>query len=123
MGEELSAEDQVVLRQWIAVVQATPSVVKAVLGGIQLNFQRVIVEFFGSRLGVPSDALEPTMLAAAAQGIIQAARTLWFFHGGDLASIVSESLEILERGFAMNPTAGLDESAPWTTGGAVRGQE
>jgi hypothetical protein len=77
--------------------------VKAVLGGIQLKTQQVIAEFFGSRLGVPSDNLAPTMLAAAAQGIIQTAHARWFILGGDLANTVSEGLEILERGFVENP--------------------
>ena len=86
-----------------AVIVATPNVVKAVLGGIQLNTQRVIAEFFGSRLGLPSDALVPTMLAAAAQGVIQAAQTQWFFHDGDLATTISECLEVLERGIGTDP--------------------
>ena len=36
------------------------------------------------------------MLAAAAQGVIQAAQTQWFLHGGDLATMISEGLEVLE---------------------------
>ncbi len=96
----LSAEDPEVVRRWIAVIQATPSVLKAVVGGIQLTSQRIIAEFFGSRLGLPGDALVPTMLAAAAGGVIMAAHTRWFFFGGDLAVTVSQSLEVLETGFA-----------------------
>jgi AcrR family transcriptional regulator len=99
----LSAEDPVLVRRWIAVVQATPSVLKAVVGGIHLRSQRVIAEFFGSRLGLPHDALVPTMLAAAAGGVIVAAHTQWFFFGGDLAATVSESLEVLEAGFGSDP--------------------
>ena len=50
------------------------------------------------RLDVPSDDLVPTMLAAAVGGVIQAAQTQWFLHGGDLAARISEGLEVLERG-------------------------
>ena len=39
------------------------------------------------------------MLAAATQGVIQAAQTQWFFQDGDLAAMISEGLEILESGF------------------------
>lgn len=82
---------------------------KSVLGGIQLNSQRVIAEFFGSRLALPGDALVPTMLAAAAQGVIQAAQTQWFLHDGDLAMTISECLEVLERGIGTDPKT-------WSTG-------
>jgi AcrR family transcriptional regulator len=100
----LSREDPVVVRRWITVVQATPSVLRAVVGGIQLNFQRVIAEFFGSRQGLPGEALVPTMLSAAAGGVIMAAHTQWFFLGGDLAATVAASLEVLEAGFGSDPT-------------------
>jgi TetR/AcrR family transcriptional regulator, regulator of mycofactocin system len=103
LGEVLANEDPVALRRWIAVVQATPGVLRAVVGGIQIKFQRVVADFFGSRLGVPGDALVPTMLAAAAGGIIQTAHARWFFDGGDLATTVSESLEVLEIGFGKDP--------------------
>ena len=48
LTEVLSAEDSGAVRRWIGVVQATPSVLKAVVGGIQLKTQRVIAEFFAS---------------------------------------------------------------------------
>jgi AcrR family transcriptional regulator len=98
LEQELSSEDAALLRRWIAVVAATPSVLRAVIGGIQLKSQPVIADFFGSRLGLPSDALVPIMLAAAVGGVIQAANTHWFFNGGSLATTISESLEVLERG-------------------------
>jgi len=101
--EELSSEDAVALRRWIAVVAATPSVLRSVLGGIQLKSHRVMAEFFASRLGVPSDALAPTMLAAAAGGVIQAALTYWFFHGGDLANILTEGFGVLDKGVGTDP--------------------
>jgi AcrR family transcriptional regulator len=92
-----SLEDTELLRRWTDVIAATPNVVRPVLGGIQLKSHRLIAAFLGSRLGMASDALVPTMLAAAAGGIIQAAQTQWFFLGGDLATKLSEGLEVLER--------------------------
>jgi AcrR family transcriptional regulator len=109
LAEAVSAEDAELLRRWIAVVAATPSALRGVLGGIQLKAQRVIAEFFGARLGLPSDALVPTMLAAAAGGVIQAAQTQWFFHGGDLPTAFSDGLEVLERGLGTDPRT-------WPTG-------
>ncbi len=105
LEERLSAEDTAHLRRWIAVVAATPSVLRAVVGGIQLKSNRVMAEFFRSRLGLPSDALVPTMLAAAAGGVIQAANTYWFIHGGALATIMSDSLHVLENGIGTDPRA------------------
>jgi hypothetical protein len=91
------------LRRWTDVVAATPSLVKAVLGGIQLKSHRAIAEFFASRLDMPSDALPPVVLAAAVGGVIQAAQTQWFILGGDLATRLSDGLEILERGIGSDP--------------------
>jgi AcrR family transcriptional regulator len=102
-AEQISTEEPELLRRWMTVIQATPNVVPAVLGGIQLKTQRVIAEFLGSRLGVPSDALVPTMLAAATQGVVQATQTQWLFHGGDLANAISAGLEVLERGIGTDP--------------------
>ena len=103
LEEVVSAEDMALLRRWIAVIVATPSVLRGVLGGIQLKGHRVIAEFFGARLGMPSDALVPTMLAAAAGGVIQAAQTHWSLHGGDLATVISEGLDVLESGIGTDP--------------------
>jgi AcrR family transcriptional regulator len=97
LPEVLAAEDPVLIRRWIAVVAASPSVVKAVLGGIQLKSHRTIADFLGARLGVPGDALVPSMLAGAVGGVIQTANTRWFLQGGDLATILSDGLELLER--------------------------
>ena len=105
LAEQVASEDAVLLRRWTAVISSTPSVIRGVLGGIQLNTQRVIAEFLGSRLDLPSDALVPMMLAAATQGVIQAAQTQWFFQGGDLATIISEGLQVLERGIDTAPNA------------------
>ena len=85
------------------MVAATPAVLKGVLGGIQIKGHRVIAEFFGDRLGMPGDALVPTMLAAAAGGVIQAAQTHWYFVGGDLSTAMSDGLDVLERGIGTDP--------------------
>ena len=101
--EEFSAVDPIVLRRWIAVIAANPNVMKGVVGAIQLKIQPVIAEFFGSRLGMPGEALVPTMLAAATVGVVQAAHTQWYIHDGDLATTMSESLAVLERGISTDP--------------------
>lgn len=101
--EEFSAVDPLLLRRWISVIAGNPNVMKGVVGAIQLKIQPVIAEFFGSRLGLPSDALVPTMLAAATMGVVQAAHTQWYIHDGDLATTMSESLAVLERGISTDP--------------------
>ena len=103
LEEVVAAEDEELVRRWIAVIVATPSVLKGVLGGIQLKGHRVIAEFFGARLGLGSDALVPTIMAAAVGGAIQAAQTQWYFRGGDLAASISEGLMVLERGIGTDP--------------------
>ena len=92
----VSAEDPVLRKRWIAIVAATPSALRAVLGGCILLLNGVLAEFFGSRLSLPADALVPRMLAAAASGVIKAAETHWVLHGGNLATIASEGLGVLE---------------------------
>jgi AcrR family transcriptional regulator len=103
LEEVVSAEDPAYGRRWTTVVAATPNVVNGVIGGIQLKSHRVIAEFLGARFGVPGDDLVPTMLAAAVGGVIQAAQTQWFLHGGDLATRISEGLEVLEGGIGSDP--------------------
>jgi AcrR family transcriptional regulator len=93
----VSAEDPVLLRRWIAVVAATPSALRAVLGGCILTLDGMMAEFFGSRLSVPADTLVPTVLAAAAGGVIKAGETRWLLHGGNLATSISEGLRVLEE--------------------------
>lgn len=97
LTEQISAEDPKLLRRWIAIVAASPPVLNAVLGGIQVKMHRVIADFLGSRLGLPSNALVPTMLAAASGGIVQAAHIDWYLNGGDLATKISEGFEVLEQ--------------------------
>jgi AcrR family transcriptional regulator len=96
-------EDAELRRCWTGVVAATPSVLNGVMGGILLKTQRVIAEFLGDRLGMPSDSLVPMMLAAAAQGVVQAAQIHWWVNGGDLATTISEGLAVLERGIGSDP--------------------
>jgi len=108
--EVLEAEDAALVRRWVSVIASSPSVLKSVVGGIQLKSHRVLAEFLGSRLGVPSDGLVPTMLAAAAGGIIQAAQTHWYYHGGDLAATVSKSLGVLERGIGTDLDIWFEDS-------------
>jgi AcrR family transcriptional regulator len=112
LEEAMSVTDAELVRRWTAVIVATPSVLRGVVGGIQLKTQRVIAAFFGSRLSLPSDSLVPTMLAAAAIGVMQAAQTQWFIHGGDLATRLSQSLEVLERAISSDPrTWSADDAA------------
>jgi len=101
--EAVSAEDLALLRRWITVISATPSVLRGVMGGIYLKTRMVLAEFFGARLGLPSEALIPTMLAAAVGGVLEATQTQWFFSGGELVAMISDSLEVLERGIGTDP--------------------
>jgi AcrR family transcriptional regulator len=103
IGEVVAAEDEELIRRWCDVIFATPTLLKGVLGGIQLKSYVVIAEFLGTRLGEPSDAVVPTMLAAAVGGVIQAAQTRWYLQGGDLATAISDGLEVLERGIGGDP--------------------
>ncbi len=96
--EAMSADDMTLLRRWTAVIAATPNLLQGVLGGIHLKSHAVIAEFFGARMGLPSDAFVPTIVAAAVGGVMQAVQTQWYFRGGDLASAICDGLEVLERG-------------------------
>jgi AcrR family transcriptional regulator len=98
LAEILATENPELVRRWIAIIIANPSVLNSVLGGIQVKSQRVIAEFLGDRLGLPSDALMPTMMAAACGGVIQAAHVDWYVNGGDLPTKVSEAFSVLEEG-------------------------
>jgi TetR/AcrR family transcriptional regulator, regulator of mycofactocin system len=98
LQEVVAAEDPELVRRWTNVIVATPNLLRGVVGGIQLKSHQVIADFFAARLGVPSDALVPTMVAAAAGGVIQAAQTRWYIRGGDLATAISDALEVLEQG-------------------------
>jgi TetR/AcrR family transcriptional regulator, regulator of mycofactocin system len=110
--EVLAAEDEAVVRCWTDVVSNTPSVLRSVIGGIQLKSHELFAGYFADFLGQTVDALVPTMLAAAVGGVIQAGHIHWYVHGGDLASTVSEGLRVLERGFVGDLTS-------WTSEGLV----
>lgn len=116
LEEEFSAVDPTVLRRWISVIADNPDVMRGVVGTILLRVQPTIAEFFGDRLGFRSDALVPTMLAAATLGVVQAAHTQWFIHDGDLATTMSESLTVLERAISTDPIS-------WATVGKVKGAQ
>ncbi len=105
LAEVVSTEDVELVRRWTTVIAATPTVLKAVVGGIQLKSHRVTAEFLGTRLGLPADGLVPVMLAAAVGGVVQAAQTQWFYQGGDLADWISDGLQVLERGIGTDPGA------------------
>jgi TetR/AcrR family transcriptional regulator, regulator of mycofactocin system len=105
VGSVVAEEDLTLLRQWMAVVAAAPNLLKGVLGGIQLKSHRMLAEFFADRLRLPIDALVPTVLAAAASGVIQSVQTNWYVEGGDLAAALVESLAVLDRGISTDPGA------------------
>jgi AcrR family transcriptional regulator len=103
LEQVVGAEDATLRRRWISVVAATPTILNSVIGGIQLKSHRVIADFLGDRLDMPSDALVPTMLAAAVGGVIQAGHTQWFLHGGELPALIGEGIEVLENGIGSDP--------------------
>ena len=110
--EVLTAEDEAVVRCWTDVVSNTPSVLRSVIGGIQLKSHQLFAAYFANCLGQTVEALVPTMLAAAVGGVIQASHIHWYVHGGDLASTVSEGLRVLEHGFG-------GDLRSWTSEGLV----
>jgi TetR/AcrR family transcriptional regulator, regulator of mycofactocin system len=97
LAEVAANEDTERLRRWTTVVAASPSALKVVLGAIQLKSQPAIAEFFGSRLGVASDDFIPVIVAGAIGGVVQAAHTQWFVHGGDFAETMEAAVDVLER--------------------------
>jgi AcrR family transcriptional regulator len=121
--EVASAEDPALVRRWVSVVSAEPSVLRAVIGGIYLKIHEVFASFFGARLGLPSEALIPRMLSAAVGGVLEAAHTQWFLQGGDLVATVSDSLEVLERGVGTDPRAWSLEGASMPSAATERRPE
>lgn len=97
LAEVAAREDPERLRRWITVVSTSPSALRVVLGAIQLKSHRAMAEFFGSRLGVPSDDFVPVIVAGAVGGVVQAAHTRWFVEGGDFAQTLAAALDVLER--------------------------
>lgn len=101
----VSAEDPASVRQWISVVADTPNILRTVMGANILELNSTIAQFLGSRLGMPSEALVPSTLAAAAGSVIQSAQTRWHLQGGDLAARISEALQVLEEGMDLGKWA------------------
>ena len=96
LTEASADEDEELVRQWVAVIAATPELVPGVIGGMQLKVRRVINEYLALRLDEAVDAFVPKMLAAAVGGIAEAATTYWFADGGDLSATMDAALELLE---------------------------
>ena len=94
----VSDEDPVLLKNWIVVIAATPSVLAAVLGGNILATNKAIAEFFASRLGEPPDSVVPQMMASGAAAMIGCAQRLWFTRGGNLTTMLLQGLRVLEEG-------------------------
>lgn len=99
----LESEDAAAVRRWVNVAGATPGLLRPILGGIQLKTNQLIAEFFADRLGLAPDHLVPTMLSAAAGGVLLAAHTRWYLVGGDLVATVSKGLDVLDRALATDP--------------------
>jgi AcrR family transcriptional regulator len=95
--ETFAAEDQGLLRQWVAVIASKPKLARGVLGGIQQQIHPIIVEFIARRLDTTDDALLARAYAGTASGIVQASLAHWYAHGGDLPGMLSENLVVLER--------------------------
>jgi AcrR family transcriptional regulator len=104
LTEAVASEEAARTRLWTEVVAANPELVQSVLGGILVKTQRAIAEFLASRLESSSDALVPTVLAAATLGVVQAAQTQWFVHGGDLVTRISDGIAVLEQGIGSDPS-------------------
>jgi TetR/AcrR family transcriptional regulator, regulator of mycofactocin system len=99
-AQVVAHEEPAHVGRWIRVIAGTPSVLAGVIGGVQLISDAALRDFFASRLARPEDSMAPWIWAAAAGGAIQAAHIHWHLNGGDLATIISEALQILEEGFA-----------------------
>jgi AcrR family transcriptional regulator len=107
LEQAIAIEDTALLRRWIAVNQATPSVLRTVMGGNILKINQLMAEFFGSRLGLPADSLVPTVLASAVGAVVQTAQRLWFAQGGSLTAMISDSLAVLDSGIGVDPWASM----------------
>jgi TetR/AcrR family transcriptional regulator, regulator of mycofactocin system len=103
LGEVVAAEDPELGRQWTEVIANTTNLVRGVIGGIHLKLVPVIADFFAAGTHQSSDALEPVVLAAATLGVIQAVQTRWYLLGGNLVTMLSEALSVLER--TIEPTS------------------
>lgn len=92
----VAAEDSAEVARWVQVVEASLYATRVMLGVSILEFNGVLAEFLGARLGKAPDDLEPAMLAVAAGAIILAAQTRWYLLGGDLAATISDALTVID---------------------------
>ncbi|WP_018505885.1 TetR family transcriptional regulator [Parafrankia discariae] len=92
----VAAEDPTQVARWVRVVEASLYATRVMLGVSILEFNGVLAEFLGARLGRAPDDLEPAMLAVAAGGIIIAAQTRWYLLGGDLAATIGDALTVID---------------------------
>jgi AcrR family transcriptional regulator len=92
----VSHEDSVLRRRWMLVVESSPNLVRAALGGVHLKVNTVMADFFGDRLGLPAADLVPAMLSAAAGGVVFAANATWLLEGGLLEERLAQALDVLE---------------------------
>jgi AcrR family transcriptional regulator len=103
LDKAIAIEDTALLRRWITVNQATPNVLRTVMGANILKVNQLMADFFAARLGLATDSLVPTVLASAVGAVVQTAQRLWFTQGGSLTAMISESLEVLDSGVGVDP--------------------
>jgi TetR/AcrR family transcriptional regulator, regulator of mycofactocin system len=103
LTDAIAAEDIVVLRRWMTVIAAQAELLPGVVGGKMLKITQALAEFFADRLGASDDSLVPQMLAAAVAGVTDAALVRWYTCSGDLRSVVSDSLDVLDRSITLRP--------------------
>lgn len=93
----VATEDEPLRRRWMLLVESSPGLIRAVIGGNHMKVNAAIAEFFAVQLGCSAEDLVPTMLAAATGGVLLAASAQWLFEGGSLAARIGAALEVLER--------------------------
>jgi TetR/AcrR family transcriptional regulator, regulator of mycofactocin system len=92
----VTVEDTALRRRWMLLVESSPNLVRAALGGVHLKVNTVMAEFFGERLSLPAADLVPAMLSAAAGGVVFAANATWLLEGGLLEERLAQALDVLE---------------------------
>jgi AcrR family transcriptional regulator len=93
----LAEEDLDLLRSWMNAIAGEPSVMRGVVGGQQLKSTWLIAEFFADWLDLAADDMVPAILAAAADGVVQAVHMRWFLRAGDLRKMMSQGFDVLEN--------------------------
>ncbi|EFC85939.1 transcriptional regulator, TetR family [Parafrankia sp. EUN1f] len=92
----VAAEDTTDVARWIRISMVSPAASNVMLGINVLELNAVLGDFLSTRLGTARDSLQPTMLAVAAAAVMIAAHARWSFHGGDLATMLSDALAVLD---------------------------